>query len=299
MVKQAPFKIENKGDHFCGRFFAMASPCELLIDTQDAALAHKLSSIAEAEVSRIEEKFSRYRTDNLMHQLNHGQGRAVSIDNETYRLLQFADTCFALSDGMFDITSGVLRRAWNFDGSDQLPSQELVHSLLPLIGWQKVRFNSSELIMPKGMELDLGGIGKEYAVDCVAKLCTNHTPKVSVVVNFGGDIQVTRPRLNEQFWHIGIESLKGEHLTAQILKIKAGGLATSGDARRYLLKDGTRYSHILNPNTGYPVANAPRSITVAASHCIQAGLLATLALLQGSEAESFLIDQQVKHWCYR
>jgi FAD:protein FMN transferase len=298
-AKQTPFTLENKGDHYCGRFFAMASPCELLIDTQNTELAHKLTSIAQLEVSRIEQKYSRYRTDNLVYQLNHSNGQAVSIDDETYRLLQFANTCFELSDGMFDLTSGVLRRAWNFNGSNQLPDHELVCQLLPQIGWQKLTFNPTQFVMPIGMELDFGGIGKEYAVDCVAKLCHQHSANLSVVVNFGGDIQVTCPRIHNQFWRIGIESLKDENLSAQVLKIKAGGLATSGDARRFLLKDGVRYSHILNPKTGYPVIGAPRSITVAASHCIQAGLLATLALLQGPLAEQFLQNQQIQYWCYR
>ena len=297
--EQPTFAMQHKSDHYCGRFYAMASPCELLIDTQDEKLAKQLTSIAQAEVTRIEKKFSRYRTDNLLHQINHSQGQSVIIDDETYRLLLFANTCFELSDGMFDLSSGVLRKAWNFNGSDQLPSPELVSSLLPRVGWQRLRFTSNELIMPADMELDFGGIGKEYAVDCVAKLCNQLAPKLSVVVNFGGDIQVTCPRKKDQSWHIGIESLQGEDLTAQLLHIKAGGLATSGDARRFLLKDGKRYSHILNPNTGYPVEDAPRSVTVAASHCIQAGLLATLALLQGPEAEQFLLNQNVQFWCYR
>lgn len=297
--EQPTFAMQHKSDHYCGRFYAMASPCELLIDTQDEKLAKQLTSIAQAEVTRIEKKFSRYRTDNLLHQINHSQGQSVIIDDETYRLLLFANTCFELSDGMFDLSSGVLRKAWNFNGSDQLPSPELVSSLLPRVGWQRLRFTSNELIMPADMELDFGGIGKEYAVDCVAKLCNQLAPKLSVVVNFGGDIQVTCPRKKDQSWHIGIESLQGEDLTAQLLHIKAGGLATSGDARRFLLKDGKRYSHILNPNTGYPVEDAPRSVTVAASHCIQAGLLATLALLQGPEAEQFLQNQNVQFWCYR
>lgn len=298
-VKQTAFAIQPKSDHYCGRFQAMASPCELLIDTRDEQLATQLTSVAQAEVTRIEKKFSRYRTDNLLHQINHGQGQPVTIDDETYRLLQFANTCFELSDGMFDLSSGVLRKAWNFNGSEQLPSPELVHNLLPLIGWEKLSFKHNELLMPAGMELDFGGIGKEYAVDCVAKLCAQLAPKLSVVVNFGGDIQVTCPRKQGQSWHIGIESLQGEDLTAQLLHIQAGGLATSGDARRFLLKDGKRYSHILNPHTGYPVEDAPRSVTVAASHCIQAGLLATLALLQGPEAEQFLQSQNVQFWCYR
>jgi thiamine biosynthesis lipoprotein len=298
-VKKQAFLIYDKGEHFCGRFSAMASPCELLMNTQNKALARQLMTLATQETRRIEQKFSRYLSGNLMSQINQSNGQAVVIDDETYRLLQFADTCFELSDGMFDLTSGVLRRAWNFNGSDQLPSHQLVCELLPLIGWQKVAFNPTELIMPAGMELDFGGIGKEYAVDCVAKLCTQHAPTVSVVVNFGGDIQVTRPRSNNQFWHIGIENPEGEHLTAQILKIKAGGLATSGDTRRFLLKDGVRYSHILNPKTAYPIIHAARCITVAADHCIQAGLLATLALLQGEDAEAFLATQNVKYWCFR
>jgi FAD:protein FMN transferase len=297
--EQPAFAIQHKSDHYCGRFYAMASPCELLLDTQDEKLAKQLTSIAQAEVTRIEKKFSRYRTDNLLHQINHSQGQSVIIDDETYRLLQFANTCFELSDGMFDLSSGVLRKAWNFNGSDQLPCPKLVSSLLPRVGWQRLSFTHNELTMPADMELDFGGIGKEYAVDCVAKLCNQLAPKLSVVVNFGGDIQVTCPRKKDQSWHIGIESLQGEDLTAQLLHIKAGGLATSGDARRFLLKDGKRYSHILNPNTGYPIEDAPRSVTVAASHCIQAGLLATLALLQGPEAEQFLQNQNVQFWCYR
>lgn len=291
--------LENRGDHFCGRFFAMASPCEILIDTQNEQIAKQLSVIAQVEAKRIEEKYSRYRNDNLLHKINTSGGRAVDIDDETYRLLQFAQTCFELSDGLFDLTSGVLRKAWHFNGSAQLPSQERVESLIPLVGWQKLHFNEQQITLPAKMELDFGGIGKEYAVDCVAKLCHQHSPALSIVVNFGGDIQVTQARKQQQYWHIGIESLKGEHLTAQILKIKTGGLATSGDARRFLLKDGIRYSHILNPKTGYPVKNAPRSVTIAAAHCIQAGLLATLALLQGQDAEAFLHNQQVKYWCYR
>ena len=293
------FTLEQKGDHIVGRFSAMASPCELLIETQDSMLANHLTSIAYTETKRIEQKFSRYLPSNTMANINHSQGRPVAIDNEIYRLLEFANSCFELSEGMFDITSGVLRKAWKFDGSDNLPNPEAVKDLMPYIGWQKVKYNQSAITLTQGMELDFGGIGKEYAVDCVAKLCAEHAPSKSVVVNFGGDIQVTRARSNKQPWHIGIESLENDKNATNILKIISGGLATSGDARRYLLKNGKRYSHILNPKTGYPLEAAPRSITVVAPHCIQAGLLATLALLNGPQAETFLVQQEVKFWCYR
>jgi thiamine biosynthesis lipoprotein len=293
------FTIEQKSDHVIGRFAVMASPCELLIETQDPLFANHLTSLAYKASQRIEQKFSRYLPNNLMANINHSMGKSVAIDDETFRLLEFANSCFELSDGMFDITSGVLRKAWKFDGSDNLPTPDAVKVLMPHIGWRKVKYTQSSIILAKGMELDFGGIGKEYAVDCVAKLCAESAPTTSIVVNFGGDIQMTRPRHNKKPWHIGIENPEDENSTTKVLKIISGGLATSGDARRYLLNGGKRYSHILNPETGYPIENAARSVTVAAPHCIQAGLLATLALLKGVKAEAFLEEQAVKFWCYR
>lgn len=292
------YSIEQKSDHIMGRFWAIASPCELLIETQDSMLANHLTSVAYAETKRIEQKFSRYLPNNPMANINDSQGKPIAIDNEFFRLLELANSCFQLSDGLFDITSGVLRQAWTFDGSDNLPSPDAVKVLMPFIGWGKVKYDQSSITVAKGMELDFGGMGKEYAVDCVAKLCTEHAPTTSVVVNFGGDIQVNRARHNKQPWYIGIESPDDAEAT-KVLKIISGGLATSGDARRYLLKNGKRYSHILNPETGYPVKNAASSVTIAAPHCIQAGLLATMALLKGPNAEVFLEPQDVKFWCYR
>ena len=148
-----------------------------------------------------------------------------------------------------------------------------------------------------GMEIDFGGIGKEYAVDSCVQVATKIAPKCSVLVNFGGDIAVSHPRQNQPYWFVGIEHPNPEKDSQLSVTIAQGGLATSGDARRYLIKDGIRYSHVLNPQTGYPVTGAPRSVTVAGENCTQAGLLATLALLQGDQAEIFLEKQGTTHWC--
>jgi FAD:protein FMN transferase len=291
--------IEDRGDHLCARFSAMASPCELLFDCKDHQLVHTLAKLAFTRTKEIEHKYSRYLQGNLMSRINCSGGHKVDIDQETYRLLVFADSCYQLSDGMFDLTSGVLRKAWKFDGSDNIPSHEKIESLLAYIGWDKVEFDQQNITLPPGFELDFGGIGKEYAVDAVAGILTEHAPTLSVLINFGGDIQLTRPRSNKDFWQVGIEDPNSTNNALRVLQIRGGGLATSGDSRRFLLKDGIRYSHILNPRTGYPIRNAARSVTVAAQHCVQAGLLATLALLQGSDAEDFLDQQNVKYWCYR
>jgi len=280
------------------QFHAMGSPCEILFEGVSEAEADRLGALAEAEARRIEHKFSRYRQDNILFKINHSHQNPVTLDEETSRLFDFADQLYRLSEGRFDITSGVLRRVWNFDGSDRIASPDAVTALLPLIGWEKVRWQPPVLTLPEGMEVDLGGIGKEYAVDAVFGLLGALTA-APLLVNFGGDLRCRGPRSGGEAWHIGIENPDAEGDALQMLSLKDGGVATSGDARRFLLKDGVRYGHILNPKTGWPVSGAPRSVTVAAGTCTEAGMLSTLAMLAGPEAESFLEAQQVRHQVVR
>ena len=291
--------VEKQYDYFAGRFQAMASPCEVLMETSDRSLARELAHIAEQETRRIEKKFSRYRDDNIIHAINNADGKPVEVDGETAGLLDYAQQCFQLSEGLFDITSGVLRRAWRFDGSDNLPDRQHIDALLVNVGWQKVIWRRPFITLQPGMEIDFGGIGKEYAVDRAANLIKSRTA-VSCLINFGGDICVTGPRASGEPWVIGVEnpdrelmqSTQGPHL-----QLAKGAIATSGDANRYLLKEGVRYSHILNPKTGWPVRDGPRSVTVAAATCTEAGILATLALLHGAHAEEFLRNEKLQYWC--
>jgi thiamine biosynthesis lipoprotein len=152
--------------------------------------------------------------------------------------------------------------------------------------------------LPLGMELDLGGVAKEYAVDR-AVLTILDVADVPVLVNFGGDLRVTRPRANGGSWRAAIESVDAAGAMEGVLELRAGALTTSGDARRYLLKDGVRYGHILDPRSGWPVRDPPRSVTVAAPTCIEAGLLSTLAMLKGRRAEHFLKTEGLQAWWVR
>lgn len=296
----ANFTLTSTDYGWHGVFRAMASPCELLLQPCSQTLAQHLVSLAYHEAQRIEAKYSRYRTDSVLSQLNLHAGAAQKIDSETAALLAFAAHCYRLSDGMFDISSGVLRRVWQFDGSDNLPHPDAVAALLPLIGFDKVQFDEQHLWLPPGMELDFGGIAKEYAVDKVAQLLQQATavqaPELRIVVNFGGDMAAVREQPEHSPWRIGIEHPGLVDNAAMLVSLRAGALATSGDARRFLCKDGVRYSHILNPKTGWPVEAAPRSITIAAPNCTLAGLLATTALLQGRHAQAFLNAQQIRYW---
>jgi thiamine biosynthesis lipoprotein len=299
----APF-IEPTADGWRIAFVAMASPCEVLLQGGDAALAQRLADIAWHEALRIEHKFSRYREGSVLAHLHEHAGEAVEVDAETADLLDFAERCHDLSGGLFDITSGVLRAAWTFDGSDHLPDAKQVQGLLDRVGWPRLRWQRPWLKLAPGMQIDLGGIGKEYAVDRTLGLLRAQTEQ-PLLVNFGGDLIVSGPRLDADGqprpWQVGIEPPAGEGATARsqtpaIVLLHGGALATSGDARRFLLKDGVRYGHVLDPHTGWPVPGAARSVTVAAPTCIEAGLLSTLALLQGPQAETFLQAQGVPYW---
>lgn len=297
--------LEHRHDYISCRFTAMASPCEVLIDTQDKAIAITACNLAEKEARYIEHKFSRYRKDNIVHQIN--TGKTVKVDEETARLLDYADKLYQLSDGLFDITSGVLRKVWQFDSSNNIPDQKAIDALLPFIGWNKVHWKNPKIKLPGGMEIDLGGIGKEYAVDRTAHIVQSYLAaqklKISVLINFGGDIAVQSP--DDEYgrhWLIGVDTdIDGtdQQKDQILLKLNRGGVATSGDTRRYVIKDGRRLGHVLNPLTGWPVENAPSQITVAANTCTDAGMLSTLAMLHGAEAENFLNKQGVKYWVRR
>ena len=290
----------SKGDNcWRGQFQAMAGPCEVLCETDDAAEANRLASLAAEEVWRIEDKFSRYIADNAVSAINTANGKRVAVDPETAQLLDYARTLYDLSDGHFDITSGVLRSVWTFDGSDNLPSRQSVEKVLQSVGWHRVVWLTPHLQMKAGMEIDFGGIGKEYAVDRATALLRDEST-TSCLVNLGGDLAVSREANSNRGWRVGVEALSAAiKIPARLLNVQVGALATSGDARRFLIRDGVRYSHILDPHTGWPVPDAPHSITVAADTCSQAGMLSTLAMLEGQGAEAFLDAQEVDYWCDR
>jgi thiamine biosynthesis lipoprotein len=280
----------------------MASDCEILMEGVTAVLAESLLRQAAIETWRIERAFSRYVDDNLIARINRAGGKTVVVDEETSGLLDFAAQCYQLSEGLFDITSGVLRRIWRFDGGSRIPSESELSATLSLVGWHRVRWQKPELTLQPDMEIDLGGIGKEYAVDKVIQMLRANCPPggaSSFLVNFGGDLACTGPRLNGETWRVGVESSEHDARAVAQVRLREGAVATSGDSRRFVLVRGERLGHILNPRTGWPVRGAPHAISVAAPTCLQAGIYSTLAILQGEGAEAFLDAQGVGYWVQR
>jgi FAD:protein FMN transferase len=275
-------------------FYAMASDCAVHLCGENAAKVERLAAAAEGEVRRIEARYSRYRSDNDLARINAvaATGGSIDIDAETFGLINYAKACFAKSDGAFDITSGLLRTVWNFAAS-RLPDQESIDAVLPFIGLDKVAVANGRLHFGKaGMELDFGGLGKEYAADRAAEVCIGLGARYGFV-DLGGDIRVIGPQPDGCPWRIGIRHPRAADQTVAEITLSQA-VATSGDYERFLEVDGRRYCHILDPRTGWP-AQGLASVTVIADRCLVAGSLSTTAMLKGNDGAGWLQSLGVRH----
>jgi thiamine biosynthesis lipoprotein len=274
-------------------FQAMACRCELQLAGAPAAALEPAARSAIAEVRRIEQAYSRYRADSIVSRINAaaGSGQWVDVDDETQQLLGFAQQLHDSSGGLFDISSGVLRRAWDFR-TGRVPADVELQALLPLVGWQQVERRDHAVRLPRpGMELDFGGFGKEYAADRAAGLLLAAGVRQGYV-NLGGDIRVLGPRPDGGAWRFGIQHPRQPGTTLAVMDLAQGALATSGDYERFFEVDGRRYCHILHPRTGWPVQHW-QSVSVQAPLCVAAGAFSTIAMLLGPQAGAFLNAQQV------
>jgi thiamine biosynthesis lipoprotein len=254
----------------------------------DATAARAARDAAVAEVERLEQLYSRYRHDSFLSEINRAaaRGGSIKVDAETALLLDYADTCFRESDGLFDISSGILRRGWNFKTGKVATEAELAE-LLPLVGWEKVTWVSPVLSFPvKGMELDLGGVVKEYAVDRVAGLFLDRGIS-SAFVNLGGDVRVLGPRLGGEPWRVGIRHHREREGVASLVAMERGALASSGDYERCIVIDGVHFGHILNPKTGWPVRKLA-AVSVVGDLCLVAGSACTIAMLKDGDGIAWL-----------
>lgn len=272
-------------------FHAMACQNEIQLYAESPARAQALSELAIQEVQRIESKYSRYRAESALSHINAqaGDGIGVTVDDETAALLDFSAVLHRESDGLFDLTSGVLRRVWNFTAA-KLPTTAELDAILPLVGWEKISWRRPRLDLPeKGMELDFGGIGKEYAADRAAALLQAQGV-AGALVNLGGDVRVIGARPNHTSWQVGIAHPRRFREILRSVPINAGALATSGDYERYFEQAGKRYFHILNPLTGWPV-NGFQSVTVCAPSCLLAGGVTTVAMLKNTPAGKRYLEE--------
>jgi len=278
-------------------FRAMGSPCEIRIDGEGTGDAAQAVAHVVAEVDRLERRYSRFREDSDLSAINRvaAEGGRIEVDAETAGLLDYAEACYVESAGRFDVTSGVLRKAWRF-GRDAggLPEPKVIEALLARVGWRRLEWQRPWLVFPEpGLELDLGGIVKEYAADCAARVLSDAGIE-HALVNLGGDVRAVGPRADGAPWRIGVRHPRRPDGLVATVSISEGALATSGDYERCIEVEGVRYGHVLDPRTGWPVRHLA-SVTVLAPLCVVAGSASTIALLSEQAGPSWLESMELPH----
>jgi thiamine biosynthesis lipoprotein len=266
-------------------FPALGTTCEVQYAApQGDAQAAAFERAAVVWVQAFEAKYSRFRPDSLMSRINRAAGRAwVEVDEDMERLLGLCDTLYAMTNGVLDPTALPLIQLWNWKAEHPvIPSADQIAATRGLVGWKKVQRKPGGIFLPElGMALDFGGFGKEYAVDIVAQIALDHRIP-DVLVDFGHDLRALGAPPGRPAWHIGLEDPQHPGTPwASVALSGSRGIASSGDYVRCFTIDGRRYGHIIDPRTGWPVANGCTQATVIANTCLQAGVLSTTAFVLG------------------
>ncbi len=290
----APFRPSTLPRLRQRRWSALGTECLIQYATDEAVAGERFEAAAVAWVESFEAKYSRYRPDSLVSRINAAAGRHwVEVDEEADRLLDICAAIHRLSAGLLDATALPLMRLWDYKAPvPRLPSASEIEAARGLVGWAKVQRTPGGIFLPvPGMAIDLGGWGKEYAVDMVAELARRFG-MASALIDFGHDLRAVGAAPGKPAWHIGLEDpfAPGESCWGSLALLDRG-VASSGDYRRSFTLNGVRYGHILDPRTGRPVAHGARQVTVIAPSCVQAGVLSTTAfILPPPEGIKFIQD---------
>jgi thiamine biosynthesis lipoprotein len=265
-------------------FHALGTNCSIKFRLDDERSALTFAADSLGWLGSFEEKFSRFRPASLVSRVNAAAGECwVRIDSEMEHMLNLADDLHRRTDGILDPTLLPLLRVWDWKAVHQkLPEAQQVRAALALTGWGKVERRPGAVRLPKaGMGLDFGGFGKEYAVDQLAQLARQRGI-TNALIDLGRDIFALGGNGTHPFWHVGIEDgLQPGHCWGG-LAVTNHAVCASGDYARHFIHDGTRYGHILDPRTGWPVSNGMRAVTVIAPSCLEAGAYSTTAFILGA-----------------
>ncbi len=265
-------------------FAALGTTCAIqYVAPGGDAQAFAFERAAVGWVQAFEAKYSRFKPDSLVSRINAAAGREwVAVDADMEMLLQLCDTLYAMTQGVLDPTALPLIRLWNYKAEvPRIPTPEDVASARELVGWKKVQRAPGRVLLPQpGMALDFGGFGKEYAVDMVAQLALERGIPAALV-DFGHDLRAIGAPPGRVCWHVGIEDPLNPGTPNCSIGVTDRGIASSGDYIRCFRVGNKRYGHIIDPRTGWPVANGCMQATVIASTCLHAGVLSTTAFTLG------------------
>lgn len=290
VAQSAQTTVEN-GLHKL-QFRAMSTPCQVKVHGVSASVARDFQHDVVEWVGQFEARYSRFIPDSLIGRINAAAGEHwVETDPETDRLFQLCHELFFFTRGSFDPTALPLIKLWNWKAHPPvLPDEDDLRAARELVGWNKVQRRAGGIFLPQaGMALDLGGIGKEYAVDCVVNMAIQCGIQ-NVLVDFGQDVRVHGHAPEKKFWWIGLDDAKQPGKCWAGVAVNDHAVATSGDYLRNFKLNGRRYGHIIDPRTGYPAHNDCRAVSVIAPSCTIAGLLSTSVCILGAKEGLQLVE---------
>ncbi|MEC7907045.1 MAG: FAD:protein FMN transferase [Verrucomicrobiota bacterium] len=273
-------------------FGALGTNCRIQYTATSNDQAAGFAKGAVKWVADFETKYSRFRSESQISEINRNAGGDwTEIDAEVESIFAICDDLHFMTQGVLDPTMLPLMRLWDYrDNHDVLPSEKVVSETRELIGWSKFERKPGMVRLPlEGMALDLGGFGKEYAVDKVAAVAVGNGIN-DCLVDFGRDIHALGHPPRYPAWHVALENPENPGTFWGSLAAKDIGLATSGDYRRFFEYKGQRYGHILDPRSGRPVYNGILSTTVTANSCLEAGVLSTAVCVLGEEEGLKLVE---------
>ncbi len=292
MQIDARVTLDSKRSLYDLRFRALGTDCRIQYAATSNDHAAAFAKEAVQWVASFETKYSRFRDDSLISEINRNAGiRWTEIDAEVESICAICDDLNFMTQGVLDPTTLPLIALWDYRRKrTSIPSDEDVARALQKVGWSKVQRRPGEIFLPEeGMSLDLGGFGKEYAVDKVAAIAVGHRIP-SCLVDFGRDIHAVGAPPGNPAWHIGLENPETPGAAWSSLAAVDIGIATSGDYRRFFEYKGQRYGHILDPRSGRPVVTGILSATIAANSCLEAGVLSTAVCVLGEEEGLKLVE---------
>ncbi|MBU1486606.1 FAD:protein FMN transferase, partial [bacterium] len=267
----------------------MGTVVEIKVVGKDQAKAKEALNKAFGEIEKVNSLMSTYIEESEVSLLNR-EGEA-KVSKETLEVIEEALKISSLSQGAFDITVRPLINLWRRAGKEKkLPSREEIEGALSLAGFEGIEIKEDVVSLKSaGMEIDLGGIAKGYAVDKAIEALKDAGIE-NALVNAGGDIYALGLRSSKKPWTIGIRHPREKNKILATVKVTNKAVTTSGDYERYFMLGGVRYSHIISPKTGYPVSEVPMSVSIIAQNCTLADALATACFVLGPDEGIKLIE---------
>lgn len=264
-------------------FRALGTHCVIQFRHHLDDAARDFLADALAWLSAFESKFSRFRPDSVISRINAAAGNEwVQVDSETEKLLDLAADLHRLTDGILDPTMLPLLRVWDWKTIHvKLPDKSEINAARSLTGFGKIQRKPGQVFLPKaGMGLDFGGFGKEFAVDQIVRIARGHGIH-DALIDLGRDIYAIGGNGLHPFWHVGLDDARSPGTCWGGLAVSDYGVAVSGDGLRRFEHNGVRYGHILDPRSGWPVANGLHGVSVIAPTCLQAGIYSTAIFVLG------------------